>query len=105
VRKPGIAKTRKKSEKGVRTLQQKTNKTGVKHRLTFDLLPIHLEGVALGLDRQLEALDGLTLLLEGQLLARAVDAEHHQLTLKLGELGVPGLQQLLRRLASDAILL
>jgi hypothetical protein len=69
------------------------------------LLPLHLEGAALGLDRQLEALDGLALFLEGQLLARAVDAEHHQLALELGELGVPGLQRLLRRLASDALLL
>jgi hypothetical protein len=50
------------------------------------LLPLHLEGVALGLDRLLEAPDGLALLLEGQLLARVRDAEHH-----------------LRRLASSAL--
>jgi hypothetical protein len=45
------------------------------------------------------------LLLEGQLLARACDAEHHQLALELRELCVPPLQRLLRRLASDALLL
>jgi hypothetical protein len=67
------------------------------------LLPLHLEGAAPGLDRLLEALDGLALLLEGQLLARARDAEHHQLALELGELGVPVLQRHLRRLASSAL--
>jgi hypothetical protein len=67
------------------------------------LLPLHLEGGALGLDRPLEAPDGLALLLEGQLLARAGDAEHHQLALDLGELGVPVLQRHLRRLASSAL--
>jgi hypothetical protein len=73
----------------VRTLEGKSNNTGVKQRLTFDLLPLHLEGAALGLDRLLKAPDGLALFLEGQLLARARDAEHHQLALDLGELGVP----------------
>jgi hypothetical protein len=58
----------------------------------LDLLPLHLEGAALGLDRQLEALNGLTLLLEGQLLVRTRDAEHYQLALDLGERGVPLLQ-------------
>jgi hypothetical protein len=53
------------------------------------LLPLHLKGTALGLDRQLEALDGLTLLLEGQLLVCARNAEHNELALGLGELGVP----------------
>jgi hypothetical protein len=43
------------------------------------------------------------LLLEGQLLARARDAEHHQLALDLGELDVPVLQRHLRRLASDVL--
>jgi hypothetical protein len=43
------------------------------------------------------------LLLEGQLLARARDAEHHQLALDLGELDVPVLQRHLRRLTSDAL--
>jgi hypothetical protein len=69
------------------------------------LLPLHLEGAALGLDRQLEAPDGLALLLEGQLLVRARDAEHYQLALDLGELRVSALQRLLRRLVSDALLL
>jgi hypothetical protein len=69
------------------------------------LLPLHLEGAAPGLDRLLEAPDGLALLLEGQLLARARDAEHHQLALELGELGVLVLQRHLRRLASSALLL
>jgi hypothetical protein len=36
-------------------------------------------------------------------LARARDAEHHQLALELRELRVPLLQRLLRRLASDAL--
>jgi hypothetical protein len=45
------------------------------------------------------------LLLEGQLLARAIDTEDHQLALELRELGVPVLQRLLRHLASDALLL
>jgi hypothetical protein len=67
------------------------------------LLPLHLEGAAPGLDRLLEAPDGLALLLEGQLLARARNAEHHQLALDLGELDVLVLQRHLRRLASDAL--
>jgi hypothetical protein len=69
------------------------------------LLPLHLEGAALGLNRLLKAAEGLALLLEGQLLARARDAEHHQLALEFGELSVPPLEQLLCRLASDALLL
>jgi hypothetical protein len=69
------------------------------------LPPLHLEGAALSLDRLLEAPDGLALLLEGQLLVRARDAEHYQLTLDLGELRVSALQRLLRRRASDALLL
>jgi hypothetical protein len=68
------------------------------------LLPLHLEGAALGLNRLLKAAEGLALLLEGQLLARARDAEHHQLALELREISVPPLQQLLCRLASDALL-
>jgi hypothetical protein len=67
------------------------------------LLPLHLKVAAPGLDRLLKAPDGLALLLEGQLLARAIDTEHHQLSLELGELGVPVLQRLMRRLASDAL--
>jgi hypothetical protein len=69
------------------------------------LLPLHLEGAALGLNRLLKAAEGLALLLEGQLLARARDAEHHQLALELRELSVPPLQRLLCHLASDALLL
>jgi hypothetical protein len=53
------------------------------------LFPLHLESTALGLDRQLKALDGLTLLLEGQLLVCARNAEHNELALDLRELGVP----------------
>jgi hypothetical protein len=67
------------------------------------LLPLHLEGATLGLDRPLGAPDGLALLLEGQLLARARDAEHHQLALDLRELGVSVLQRHLRRLTSSAL--
>jgi hypothetical protein len=69
------------------------------------LLPLHLEGAALGLNRLLKAPEGLALLLEGQLLARARDSKHHQLALELGELSVPPLQRLLCRLASNALLL
>jgi hypothetical protein len=85
--------------------KQKTNQTRVKQQLTFDLLPLCLEVAAHGLDRQLEALDRLTLLLEGQLIVCICNAEHNQLALGLGERGVPLLQRLLRRLASDALLL
>jgi hypothetical protein len=53
------------------------------------LLLLRLEVTAHGLDRQLEALDGLTLLLEGQLLIGSGDAEHNHLALGLGELVVP----------------
>jgi hypothetical protein len=94
---------KKKVRKGCEPSKKKTSKTGVEQRLTFDLLPLHLEGAAPSLDRLLEALDGLSLLLEGQLLAHACDAEHHQLALELGELGVPVLQRHLRRLASNAL--
>jgi hypothetical protein len=59
--------------------------------------------VALGLDRLLKAVDGVALLLEGLLLARARDAEEHQFALELRELCVPLLQRLLRRFASDAL--
>jgi hypothetical protein len=69
------------------------------------LLPFHLEVAAHCLDRQLEALDALTLLPEGQLPIGVGDAEHNHLTLGLGELVVPLRQGLLRRLASDALLL
>jgi hypothetical protein len=69
------------------------------------LFPLHLESAVLGLDRQLETLDGFALLLEGQLLICACNAEHNELALGLGELVVPLRQRLLRRLASDALLL
>jgi hypothetical protein len=87
----------------VRIPKQKTNQTGVKQRLTFDLLLLHLEGATLSLDRSLEAPDGLTLLLEGQLLVCVRNAEHYQLALDLGELGVPVLQSHLRHLTSSAL--
>jgi hypothetical protein len=51
----------------------------------------------------LKAIDGVALLLEGLLLARARDAEDHQFTLELQELDGPLLQRLLRRLASGAL--
>jgi hypothetical protein len=53
------------------------------------LFPLHLEGATLGLDRLLKAVDGVALLLEGLLLARARDAEDHQFALELRELDVP----------------
>jgi hypothetical protein len=48
------------------------------------LLPLRLEVAAHGLDRQLEALDSLALLPEGQLLVGVGDAEHKRLVLDLG---------------------
>jgi hypothetical protein len=78
-----------KNQKGGRTLQGKISKTKDKQRLTFDLLLLHLESAALGLDRLLKDVDGVALLLEGLLLARARDAEDHQLALELRELDVP----------------
>jgi hypothetical protein len=59
--------------------------------------------VALGLDRLLQADDGVALLLEGLLLARTRDAENQQLALELRELDVPPLQRLLRRLTSGML--
>jgi hypothetical protein len=67
------------------------------------LFSFRLEGAALGLDRLLKAVDGVALLLEGLLLARARDAEDHQFALELRELRVLLLQRLLRRLASGAL--
>jgi hypothetical protein len=89
----------------MRVPKRKTNKERVKQLLTFDLLPLHLEGAALGFDRQLEALDGLAMLLEGHLLVRARNAEHDDLALGLGELGVPIRQGLPRHLVGGALLL
>jgi hypothetical protein len=89
---------------GCKPSNRKINKARFEQWLTFDLLPLHLEGTALGLDRQLEALDGLTLLLEGQLLVCTRNTEHNELALGLRELGVLLGQRLLRRLASDALL-
>jgi hypothetical protein len=89
----------------MRVPKRKTNKARVKQWLTFDLLPLHLEGAALGLDSQLEALDGLALVLEGYLLVRARNAEHDDLALGLGELGVPIRQGLPRHLVGGALLL
>jgi hypothetical protein len=74
---------------GCEPSNRKTNKARVKQWLTFDLFPLPLESAALGLDRQLEALDGVTLLLEGQLLVCTRNAEHNELALGLRELGVP----------------
>jgi hypothetical protein len=67
------------------------------------LLPLHLEGAVLGLDRLLQADDGVALLLEELLLACTRDAENHQFTLELRELNVPLLQRLLCRLASGTL--
>jgi hypothetical protein len=71
----------------------------------LDLLLLHLEGAALGLDCLLKAVDGDALLLEGLLQARARDAEDHQFALEPRELRIPLLQRLLCRLASDALTL
>jgi hypothetical protein len=87
----------------MRVPNRKTNKMRVRLWLTFDLLPLHLEVAAHGLDRQLEALDGLALLPEGHLLIGVGDAEHNHLALGLGELGVPIRQGLLRHLVGGAL--
>jgi hypothetical protein len=87
----------------MRVPNRKPNKTRVRLWLTFDLLLLHLEVAAHGLDRQLEALDGLALLPEGRLLAGVGDAEHNHLALGLGELGVPIRQGLPRHLVGGAL--
>jgi hypothetical protein len=104
VRKPEVAK-REGDQKRGRTLQGEISETRDEQQLTLDQLLLHLKGAVPGLDRLLKALESLALLLEGQLLARASDAEHHQLALELRELRVLSLQRFLRRLASDALLL
>jgi hypothetical protein len=103
VRKPGIDKTRRNQKKGNASSQTKNQQARLKQWLTFDLLPLRLEVAAHGFDRQLEALDGFALFAEGQLLVGVADAEHERLVLDLGERGVPLLQRLLRRLASDTL--
>jgi hypothetical protein len=75
----------------------------MKWRLTFNLLLLHLESPALGLDRLLQADDRGTLLLEGPLLIRVRDAEGYQLPIEPRDLGVPLLQRLLRPLESGAL--
>jgi hypothetical protein len=104
VRKPEVAK-QEGDQKRERTLQGEISETRDEQQLTLDLLLLHLEGAAPSLDRLLKALEGLALLLEGQLLARTRNAEHHQFALELRELHVSALQRFLRRLACDAFLL
>jgi hypothetical protein len=69
------------SKKGIRKggelSKGKSAKQETNSELTLDLLLLHLKGAAPGLDRLLKAVEGIALLLEGQLLARARDAEHH----------------------------
>jgi hypothetical protein len=89
----------------MRVPNRKANKMRVRLWLTFDLLLLHLEVAARGLDRQLEALDGLALLPEGYLLTGAGDAEHNHLSLDLGELGISSRQGLPRHLVGGALLL
>jgi hypothetical protein len=89
----------------MRVPNQKPNKKRVRLWLNFDLLLLHLEVAAHGLDCQLEALDGLALLPEGHLLIGVGDAEHNHLALGLGELGVPIRQGLQRHLVGGALLL
>jgi hypothetical protein len=103
VRRPEHHK-RKKSE-GERTLEGKISKTKTKWQLTFNLLLLHLESAALGLDRLLQADDGGALLLERPLLVCVRDAEGYQLIVEPQDISVPLLQRLLRRLASGALLL
>jgi hypothetical protein len=54
-----------------------------KRQPTFNLLLLHLESVALSLDRLLQADDGSALLLEGQLLIRTRNAKGYQFALEL----------------------
>jgi hypothetical protein len=60
-------------------LKGRSAKQKTKRRLTFNLLLLHLEGAALGLDRLLQADDRGALLLERLLLIRVRDAEGNQL--------------------------
>jgi hypothetical protein len=62
---------------------EKSAKQETKRQPTFNLLLLHLEGAALGLDRLLQVNDGSTLLLEGHLLIRTRNAEGYQLALEL----------------------
>jgi hypothetical protein len=64
MRRPEVAKQEGDQKRG-RTLQGKISETRDKQRLTLDLLLLHLEGAAHGLNRLLKAAEGLALLLEG----------------------------------------
>jgi hypothetical protein len=58
----------------------------MKCRLTFNLLPLHLESLAPALNRLLQADDCGALLLEGPALILARDTEGDQLPVKLRDL-------------------
>jgi hypothetical protein len=91
------------NQKGNEPSKERSAKQKTKRQPTFNLLLLHLESAALGLDRLLQADDGSALLLEGQLLIRARNAEGYQLPVEPCDVGFPLRQQLLRRLASGAL--
>jgi hypothetical protein len=92
--------TSERNHKGNGPSKERSAKQKTKRQPTFNLLLLHLESAALGLDRLLQADDGSALLLEGQLLIRVRDAEGYQLAIEPRDISVPLLQRLLRRLAS-----
>jgi hypothetical protein len=96
---------KRKKSGGERTPEGKISKTKTKRRPTFNLLLLHLESAALGLDRLLQADDGGALLLERPLLVRVRDAEGYQLAVEPRDINILLLQRLRRRLASGALLL
>jgi hypothetical protein len=91
------------NQKGNEPSKERSTKQKTKRQPTFNLFLLHLESAMLGLDRLLQADDGSALLLEGQLLICARNAEGYQLPVEPCDVGFPLRQQLLRRLASGAL--
>jgi hypothetical protein len=85
----GLNDTSKTNQKGNEPLKERSAKQKTKRRLTFNLLLLHLESAALGLERLLQADNGGGLLLEGLLLIRVRDAEGYQLAVEPRDLSVP----------------
>jgi hypothetical protein len=79
----GLNVASKRNQKEERTFKGKISKTRDETVTYLNLLLLHLEGTALGLDRLLQADDGGTLLLEGLLLIRTLDAKSYQFALEL----------------------
>jgi hypothetical protein len=73
----------KRNQKGNEPPKGRSTKQETKWQLTFNLLLLHLESPALGLDRLLQADDRGALLLEGPNLVRVGYAEGNQLLVEL----------------------